>query len=109
MRKHFLGAIIVTGAVSADPNIVATREVIDGQQRTTTLQLLLLALRDVAKGFKENQYLHNQGRLNEFQFTVCHLTNRPRRRKHNLFVRFATSLHSLKQISERKSRRGTEP
>jgi hypothetical protein len=44
-RKHFLGAIVV----SADQNRllhVASSSVIDGQQRLTTLQVLLAALRD---------------------------------------------------------------
>lgn len=48
LRKHFLGAIIVGSPVSAD-GAVNTREVIDGQQRTTTLQIMLLALRDVVR------------------------------------------------------------
>ena len=48
LRKHFLGAIIVGAPVSVDKG-VPTREVIDGQQRTTTLQIMLLALRDVLK------------------------------------------------------------
>ena len=44
-RKHFLGAIVV----AADNNRllhVSTSSVIDGQQRLTTLQVLLAALRD---------------------------------------------------------------
>lgn len=47
LRKHFLGAIIVGPADSGDTEKVPAREVIDGQQRITTLQIMLLAARDV--------------------------------------------------------------
>ncbi len=48
LRKHFLGAIVLGPLVEGDGQKVSTREVIDGQQRITTLQILMLALRDVA-------------------------------------------------------------
>jgi hypothetical protein len=47
LRKHFLGAIVVGAPLSHDPEVIPSREVIDGQQRTTTLQIMLFALRDV--------------------------------------------------------------
>jgi hypothetical protein len=47
MRKHFMGAIVVGPAVGHDSQAVPSREVIDGQQRTTTLQIMLLALRNI--------------------------------------------------------------
>jgi hypothetical protein len=50
-----LGAIIVSSPTSSDGRVNG-REVIDGQQRTTTFQLLLLALRDVLKPL-ENEAL----------------------------------------------------
>lgn len=53
LRKHFLGAIVVGSPQSSDSQVVPTREVIDGQQRTTTLQIMLLALRDVLAPFKD--------------------------------------------------------
>ncbi len=49
LRKHFFGALVVGSPVSVDSQVIATREVIDGQQRITTLQLMLLALRDVLR------------------------------------------------------------
>ena len=49
LRKHFLGAIVIGPLVEGDGQKISTREVIDGQQRITTLQILLLALRDVCK------------------------------------------------------------
>jgi hypothetical protein len=45
-RKHFLGAIVVKTDGSAGARHVPRAEVIDGQQRLTTLQVLLIALRD---------------------------------------------------------------
>lgn len=47
MRKHFMGAIVVGPAVGYDSLAVPSREVIDGQQRITTLQIMLLALRNI--------------------------------------------------------------
>lgn len=48
---HFLGAIVLQG-VPLSGRHVATFEVIDGQQRLTTLQLFLGALRSVAMALK---------------------------------------------------------
>jgi hypothetical protein len=48
-RKHFMGAVVLRGLVTSGLEYQAF-EVIDGQQRLTTLQLLLLALRDYATG-----------------------------------------------------------
>ncbi len=53
LRKHFLGAIIVGPADSGDTEKVPAREVIDGQQRITTLQIMLLAARDVCAALKD--------------------------------------------------------
>jgi hypothetical protein len=46
---HFLGAIVIE-LTSAEPGRVKTYSVIDGQQRLTTLQLLLAAFRDEVAG-----------------------------------------------------------
>jgi len=48
LRKHFLGSLVLTPVVNSFGRVGAY-EVIDGQQRTTTLHLLLIAFRDVAK------------------------------------------------------------
>lgn len=48
-RKHFLGAIVLN-QVSMQVRHVAASEIIDGQQRLMTLQILLAALRDVVSG-----------------------------------------------------------
>lgn len=47
-ERHFLGSI-VTKSMTATPEGVTPFLVIDGQQRLTTLTLLLAALRDAAK------------------------------------------------------------
>jgi len=47
-RKHFLGSLVLTPVVNSF-GWVNAYEVIDGQQRTTTLHLLLIAFRDASK------------------------------------------------------------
>lgn len=59
MRKHFLGAIIVGPADSGDTEKVPAREVIDGQQRITTLQIMLLAARDVFAVLEDEAINHD--------------------------------------------------
>jgi hypothetical protein len=49
LRKHFLGTLVIGPPKGGSSDTIATREVIDGQQRITTLQILLLAFRDVVK------------------------------------------------------------
>lgn len=49
VRKHFLGTLVL-GPLSENGNDrINTREVIDGQQRITTFQLMFLACRDLVK------------------------------------------------------------
>ncbi|MFT5797449.1 MAG: hypothetical protein ACI84R_001509 [Candidatus Azotimanducaceae bacterium] len=48
VRSHFMGAVVLSNSV-AQGRSIARCDVIDGQQRLTTLQLLLAALRDQAK------------------------------------------------------------
>lgn len=55
-RKHFLGAVVLNQAPLGVRHTPAS-DVIDGQQRLTTLQILLLAFRDVVKGL-ESLLLH---------------------------------------------------
>ena len=45
-RQHFLGTVIITDHRSGAPGEPSTTEVIDGQQRMTTTQLMALAFRD---------------------------------------------------------------
>jgi uncharacterized protein with ParB-like and HNH nuclease domain len=47
-RKHFLGAVVLSQAKTLVRQVPAS-EVIDGQQRLTTLQVMLTALRDVVE------------------------------------------------------------
>jgi hypothetical protein len=65
-NPHYLGALIIEGVRPSSPREVKRFLVIDGQQRLTTLQLLLCAYRDVAKkrGWKTlerpvSRYLEN--------------------------------------------------
>lgn len=59
IRKHFLGAAVI-GQIRTFGKQVSAMDVIDGQQRLTTLQIILCALRDFAT-------------LNEFEETLTEL------------------------------------
>jgi len=48
-NPHYLGALIIEGVKPTSPREVKRFLVIDGQQRLTTLQLLLCAFRDLAR------------------------------------------------------------
>ena len=48
-NSHYLGALIIEGVRPSSPREVKRFLVIDGQQRMTTLQLLLCAYRDIAR------------------------------------------------------------
>ncbi len=49
IRKHFLGTLVLGAPSDNGSDRINTREVIDGQQRITTFQLMFLAFRDVVK------------------------------------------------------------
>jgi hypothetical protein len=53
LQKHFLGSLVLTPVHSAFGRVTAY-EVIDGQQRTTTLHLLMLAFRHAAKQIEDS-------------------------------------------------------
>ncbi|MDT8392012.1 MAG: DUF262 domain-containing HNH endonuclease family protein [Lentisphaeria bacterium] len=54
-QPHFMGAIVLDLDQLPTGNI-ETRKVIDGQQRLTTLQLMLAAIRDICEELGESQY-----------------------------------------------------
>lgn len=62
LRKHFLGSVVLTPVTNSFGRVGAY-EVIDGQQRTTTLHLLLLAFRDVATSLNNSVLLQWLGNL----------------------------------------------
>lgn len=61
-HAHFLGAVVFEQVANATGSIEA-RQVIDGQQRLTTLQLFLLAVRDFCKQTGASKYIE---RFTEF-------------------------------------------
>lgn len=48
-NAHYFGALIIEGVRPTSPREVKKFLIIDGQQRITTLQLLLCAFRDLAR------------------------------------------------------------
>ena len=69
---HFTGAIVIQQNLTSTSD-VPTYEIIDGQQRLTTFQIILCALRDVCKSYQldkfkdikeeADRYIRNQGKL----------------------------------------------
>lgn len=54
-RKHFLGAVVLEQLKNVAGSI-ETHQVIDGQQRFITLQLIMLAVRDLARGIGNEKF-----------------------------------------------------
>jgi Protein of unknown function DUF262/Protein of unknown function (DUF1524) len=78
-RKHFLGTVITSEHQAAVPGQPESTEVIDGQQRITTMQLLALAFRDAVASVEDeflrkslNAYTLNEGvyRQPHYRFKV---------------------------------------
>ena len=57
-RSHFLGAVVLERVNNATGSI-ETRQVIDGQQRFTTLQILMIAIRDLCTKY-DNTKLYDR-------------------------------------------------
>lgn len=64
IRPHFLGAVVLN-QLPVPTGGVPARELIDGQQRLTTLQLLLAAIRDLAIRRGRDPFVKAFGRLVE--------------------------------------------
>lgn len=64
IRKHFLGAVVMS-QVKTFGKQIAAMELIDGQQRLTTLQVLLCTLRDYAKAQAHDGSIKTLERLTE--------------------------------------------
>lgn len=56
VHAHFLGAVVLEQLANSTGSI-ESRQVIDGQQRFTTLQLFLMAARDLASYHKASKYI----------------------------------------------------
>ncbi|HEX8597264.1 MAG TPA: DUF262 domain-containing protein [Chloroflexia bacterium] len=64
LRNHFMGAVVLNQIKVFGKQIAAT-EIIDGQQRLTTLQVVLVALRDYAKKNGHNEFDKTLERITE--------------------------------------------
>lgn len=54
LRQHFLGTVVIGSLKGSSSDAVGNRDVIDGQQRITTLQILLLAFRDLVAPLEDD-------------------------------------------------------
>lgn len=63
-RPHFLGTIVLDQIRTPTGNISA-RQIIDGQQRLTTLQLALAAARDLSRLYGQDQYARAFAKLTD--------------------------------------------
>lgn len=79
LRPHFLGAVVLEQVYDAT-GWVQRRQVIDGQQRFTTLQLLLIALRDLCRSLGSERYFErfdslvsNRAALVDREEDICKL------------------------------------
>ncbi len=104
LRKHFLGAIVVGSPIHSNPDTIPTREVIDGQQRITTLQIMLLALRDVLKPHKDDALDDDVGTLTynkgKYLLKVDHLKVRPTNAGREV-MQIIESAGNAKEVSKR--------
>lgn len=64
IRNHFLGAVVLN-RVGTFGKEVAADEIIDGQQRLTTLQIFMAALRDVAARTSDSRLIGGLQRVTE--------------------------------------------
>lgn len=69
VHPHFLGAVVLETLRNAT-GAIQNRQIIDGQQRFTTLQIVMLACRDLATYFESEKYRERFGDL------VCNRENR---------------------------------
>jgi hypothetical protein len=108
-KPHFLGAVVLdqirTSASSFD-----ARQVIDGQQRLTTLQLLLAALRDLARQLGDSdlerafdRFTRNEDPLNKDPDAVLKVWPTNVDRQHFRMVMMASSLAAVEAICSSSS------
>ena len=70
VRPHFLGTIVLDQLKTPTGKMHA-RQIIDGQQRLSTLQLLFAAARDLSSGHTEERYSEAFRRLTENEGPLC--------------------------------------
>ena len=104
LRKHFLGAVVLGAPVGFDSEAVEKRDVIDGQQRITTLQIMLLALKHVCAPLGNEtidqtlrKWTYNVG---EYRSRGDHLKVWPTNVSRNVMVALATA-KTLDEITAR--------
>ena len=88
---YFLGSIVL---IKSDDN--AKSEVVDGQQRLTTLTMLLCVLRDISSDDKLDEFVRQAG--NEFKGTEDRFRLSARQRDRSFFEEKIQRMHSLEHF-----------
>ena len=88
---YFLGSIVL---IKSDEN--AKSEVVDGQQRLTTLTMLLCVLRDISGDDKLDEFIRQAG--NEFKGTEDRFRLSARQRDRSFFEEKIQRMHSLEDF-----------
>ena len=88
---YFLGSIVL---IKSDDN--AKSEVVDGQQRLTTLTMLLCVLRDMSSDDKLDEFIRQAG--NEFKGTEDRFRLSARQRDRSFFEEKIQRMHSLEDF-----------
>ena len=88
---YFLGSIVL---IKSDDN--AKSEVVDGQQRLTTLTMLLCVLRDISSDDKLDEFVRQAG--NEFKGTEDRFRLSARQRDRSFFEENIQRMHSLEHF-----------
>ena len=90
-EPYFLGSIVL---IKSDDN--AKSEVVDGQQRLTTLTMLLCVLRDMSSDDKLDEFIRQAG--NEFKGTEDRFRLSARQRDRSFFEEQIQRMHSLEDF-----------
>jgi len=99
-RSHFMGAIVTLPIPSA-PEGVSKYLLIDGQQRLTTVFILLSALRDIAKSSDENlgEEINNLFLINPYKNGVNRYKLQPTQVDRNAFYQIIDSKYQGEQTA----------
>ncbi|MCL1492129.1 MAG: DUF262 domain-containing HNH endonuclease family protein [Pseudanabaena sp. Salubria-1] len=100
-RNHFIGSIVVTDLPSKPKKLACYYLLIDGQQRLTTIFVLLILMRDIAataSGFSvSSEQIEEDNLVNKFAENLEHFKILPTQQDREVFIALVTSEPSCLQ------------